>query len=191
MRGLVTCGLCGSPVRAVPVHETCNTKHLGYYVCRHRTHPPEGKPRCVQAPYVQQSLAEAEIERATLARLVELRDVLAAAPEPKPQAPTSTRSVRTSLPVASVSFRLSPWASSPWKTTRLSANSMPSWQSALVQSEIGWGASEMKVGAVKSATAGEIEFSVTIEDVDVLSDTSGDYFDMSTLAVRIDVDIAP
>ena len=87
MRGLATCGICGSIVRGVPVHETCGTKHLGYYVCRHRTHPPEGKPRCVQAPYVQHRVADAEIERATLARLVELRDVLAAAPEPKPDAP--------------------------------------------------------------------------------------------------------
>lgn len=87
MRGLATCGVCGSLVRGVPIHETCTTKHLGYYVCRHRTHPPEGKPRCVQSPYVQQRMADVEIERATLARLVELRDVLAAAPEPKPMAP--------------------------------------------------------------------------------------------------------
>jgi DNA invertase Pin-like site-specific DNA recombinase len=87
MRGLATCGLCGSLVRGVPVHETCSTKHLGYYVCRHRTHPPEGKPRCAKAPYVQQKIADSEIERATLARLIELRDILAAAPEPTPEAP--------------------------------------------------------------------------------------------------------
>jgi DNA invertase Pin-like site-specific DNA recombinase len=87
MRGLATCGLCGSMVRGVPVHETRWTKHLGYYVCRHRTHPPEGKPRCEKAPYVQQRIADAEIERATLVRLIELRDILAADPEPTPDAP--------------------------------------------------------------------------------------------------------
>ncbi len=87
MRALATCGVCGSLVRGVPVHETCKTKHLGYYVCRRRTHPPEGRPRCIQAPYVQQRVADAEIERATLIRLLELRDVLAVAPEPEPPAP--------------------------------------------------------------------------------------------------------
>ncbi len=87
MRGLATCSVCGSMVRGVPVHETCKTKHLGYYVCRHRTHPPEGRPRCIQAPYVQQRVADAEIVRATLARLVELGDLLAVAPDQRPQAP--------------------------------------------------------------------------------------------------------
>jgi DNA invertase Pin-like site-specific DNA recombinase len=87
MRALASCGVCGSLVRGVPVHESCNTKHLGYYVCRHRTHPPQGRPRCIRAPYVQQRVADAEIERATLIRLLELRDLLAVAPEPPPPAP--------------------------------------------------------------------------------------------------------
>jgi DNA invertase Pin-like site-specific DNA recombinase len=87
MRSLATCGVCGTVVRGVPVHETCNTKHLGYYVCRHRTHPPEGRPRCIQAPYVQQLVADAEVERGTLARLLEVRDLLADAPEPEKKAP--------------------------------------------------------------------------------------------------------
>ena len=59
----------------------------GYYVCRHRTHPPEGRPRCITAPYVQQLVADAEIERRTLARLVEVRDLLADAPEPEQKGP--------------------------------------------------------------------------------------------------------
>jgi len=87
LRGLATCGVCGSVVRGVPVHETCKTKHLGYYVCRHRTHPPPGKARCVTSPYVQQRVADPEIERATLARLVEVRDLLADAPEPVVKGP--------------------------------------------------------------------------------------------------------
>jgi hypothetical protein len=70
MRSLATCGGRGTVVRGVPIHESCNTKHPGYYVCRHRTHPPEGRPRCIKAPYVQQLVADAEIERRTLARLV-------------------------------------------------------------------------------------------------------------------------
>lgn len=64
-------------------------------------------------------------------------------------------------------------------------------KSALVQSEIPWSATDMKIGAVKSAKAGGVEFTVTIEDVDLSSQPSGTYFDMQTLAVKIDVDTAP
>lgn len=49
----------------------------------------------------------------------------------------------------------------------------------------------MKIGAVKSAKAGGVEFTVTIEDVELSALPSGTYFDMQTLAVRIDVATAP
>jgi DNA invertase Pin-like site-specific DNA recombinase len=87
LRGLATCGLCGTIVCGVPKYETSTIKHVGYYVCRHRPHPPEGRPRCIKAPYVQQSVLDAEIELVTLARLVELGEHLADAPEPQKKGP--------------------------------------------------------------------------------------------------------
>ena len=87
MRSLATCGVCGSIVCGVPIYKASTTKRVGYYVCRRRTHPPEGRPRCTKAPYVQQLVCDAEIEHATLARLVELGDHLADAPEPPKKGP--------------------------------------------------------------------------------------------------------
>jgi hypothetical protein len=87
MRSLATCGLCGAVVCGVPKHESYSIKRAGYYVCRHRPHPPEGRPQCTKAPYMQQIVVDAEIERVTLARLVELGDCLADAPEPQTKGP--------------------------------------------------------------------------------------------------------
>jgi DNA invertase Pin-like site-specific DNA recombinase len=84
MRGLAICGVCGARIRGVSTHGSCRRD---YYVCRHRTHPPEGRPRCTMGPYVQQHAADAEIERATLARLMELRELFSLARAQPPQAP--------------------------------------------------------------------------------------------------------
>lgn len=87
LRGIAACGVCGSMVRGVPRNQQAPSKYPGYYVCRHRTHPPEGRPRCTSAPYVRQRDADAEIARAALTHLVQLRDLLAVTPTPQPQAP--------------------------------------------------------------------------------------------------------
>lgn len=87
VRALATCGVCGTVVRGVPMVQKNPSRYPGYYVCRHRTHPPEGRPRCIRAPYVQQRVVDAEIERATLARLVALRGLLVVPPKDQPQAP--------------------------------------------------------------------------------------------------------
>jgi DNA invertase Pin-like site-specific DNA recombinase len=84
MRGLATCGVCGARIRGVSMHGSCRRD---YYVCRHRTHPPEGRPRCTMGPYVQQHAADAEIEQVTLARLMDLREVLSLVPEQPQRAP--------------------------------------------------------------------------------------------------------
>ncbi len=118
MRALATCGVCGSLVRGVPVHESCNTKHLGYYVCRHRTHPPEGRPRCIRAPYVQQRVADAEIERATLIRLLELAgSSCRGARAPASRARLRGEARQPSLLAAGGWCRRLPQASSDWTTS--------------------------------------------------------------------------
>lgn len=82
LRGIATCGICGTIGRGIPTNPHRNQPT--YYACRHRTHPPEGRPKCA-APYVQQVQADAEIERLTLARMADMRDVFTA-PPPKPAA---------------------------------------------------------------------------------------------------------
>lgn len=63
--------------------------------------------------------------------------------------------------------------------------------SELVEGEIAWLADEMKIGAVKSVQAGELIFTSVIEDADIQPGPSGNYVDIGTLAVRIDVSVAP
>jgi DNA invertase Pin-like site-specific DNA recombinase len=84
LRSLAVCGICGAVARCSIVKRK---KTHGYYVCRHRNHPPEGRPRCLTAPHVRQDVADAYVEKAALARLVELRDLLAAPPPPRAAAP--------------------------------------------------------------------------------------------------------
>lgn len=64
-------------------------------------------------------------------------------------------------------------------------------KSALVESKIHWSAADMKIGAFASAKAGGVQFTATIEDVDLHTQSSNTYFDMSTLAVKLDVDTTP
>jgi DNA invertase Pin-like site-specific DNA recombinase len=87
LRSLASCGLCGHVVTSIPEDATRSTKRPAYYVCRHRPHAPNGRPRCLKAPYVHQLVIDAAIERETLARLVDLRACLADAPEPQQKAP--------------------------------------------------------------------------------------------------------
>jgi hypothetical protein len=63
-------------------------------------------------------------------------------------------------------------------------------QSNLLTGEIDWDAGEMKLVPVKTARVGQLEFTVTIEEVKIVSSSDGDFFDMSTLAVRVDVAVA-
>ncbi len=62
-------------------------------------------------------------------------------------------------------------------------------QSTLEKGEIDFLASEMEEGASKSATVGELSYTVTIEHVEMKSGPGGSYFDMSSLAVRVDVGV--
>jgi hypothetical protein len=64
--------------------------------------------------------------------------------------------------------------------------------SKLVKSEVDFTAAEMEVGAQKTASAGQLAYTVTIETVTLVPESEGDpYFDMGSLAVRIDVAVAP
>lgn len=64
-------------------------------------------------------------------------------------------------------------------------------QSKLIKSQIAWKASEMTVGSARSEQAGDVIFTANIEHVDTHGDSSGTtYFDMSTLAVRVDISVA-
>jgi hypothetical protein len=59
--------------------------------------------------------------------------------------------------------------------------------SALIQGEIDFTADEMEVSAQKSSRAGQLEFTVTIEDVTLVSESGATYFDMGSLAMKLDV----
>jgi DNA invertase Pin-like site-specific DNA recombinase len=82
--GLATCGICDGRIGCCPWSPKSK---MDYYVCRRRRWRQDGGPPCPHAPYVQQREVDPDIERATLARLVELRELLAAAPKHQPQAP--------------------------------------------------------------------------------------------------------
>jgi hypothetical protein len=64
-------------------------------------------------------------------------------------------------------------------------------RSPLVKGEIDFTAAEMEVGASKSATIGQLHFTATIEAVTVTEHYGPPYFDMDSLAVRIDVGVTP
>ena len=61
--------------------------------------------------------------------------------------------------------------------------------SSLVTGEIDWDADEMKLIKVKSARVGQLDYTVTIEQVTLSSSSEGDVFDMLTFAVRVDVTV--
>lgn len=85
LRGLGSCALCGAVVRCVPGRGT--SKHPGYYVCRHRTHPVPSKPRCDTSPFVAYKKIDAMLEQLTLSQLVTMRDLLAISPKATADAP--------------------------------------------------------------------------------------------------------
>ena len=66
--------------------------------------------------------------------------------------------------------------------------------SKLIEAEIDWAASEMEVGATKSAQAGDLAFTALIEHVDLVYGSSSKYtglhWNMNTMAVRIDIALA-
>jgi hypothetical protein len=64
-------------------------------------------------------------------------------------------------------------------------------ESMLVKSEIAFTAAEMEVGASKSATIGQLHFTVTIDAVAVSKHFGPPLFDMESLAVRLDVGVTP
>ena len=61
--------------------------------------------------------------------------------------------------------------------------------SALEIGEISWTADEMKILEVKSAQVGQLQFTVTIEQVSFVSSSEGDLFNMGSLKVRVDVTV--
>jgi hypothetical protein len=58
-------------------------------------------------------------------------------------------------------------------------------QSPLVKGEIDFQASDLQVGAARSATVGQLTYTVTIEHVDLMPVEGVLSFDMQTLAVRL------
>jgi hypothetical protein len=64
-------------------------------------------------------------------------------------------------------------------------------QSMLVKGEIDFAGSEMTVGAQRTSTAGQLSFTVTIEQVSIVTESDGPYFDMGTLTAGLDVAITP
>jgi hypothetical protein len=61
--------------------------------------------------------------------------------------------------------------------------------SALKTGEVAWTADEMKVLEVKSAQVGQLQFTVTVEQVSFESSSDGDLIDVGNLEVRVDVTV--
>jgi len=65
-------------------------------------------------------------------------------------------------------------------------------KSTMVESEIDFTADEMDIGAQKSGEAGQLEYTVTIDAVDLAPASGGvAYFDMGSLVVHVDVAVVP
>lgn len=65
-------------------------------------------------------------------------------------------------------------------------------KSPMVESEIDFTTSEMAIGAQKSGKAGQLEYTLTIDAVDLVPwSDSTEYFDMGSLVVHVDVAVAP